>query len=117
MNTNKLAAVLIVPSTALVVAKHLGLVGGEVPTRVAMALTGLMLAAYANAGAKAVARTARRQTGQRLAGWVFVLGGLVYAALWAFAPLEIAGPASLLVIGSGLAWVIGYCVWCRVTPA
>lgn len=103
------AALIIGVSVALLGAQKLNLVDGDASLRFSMALSGLILAYYGNAVPKAVFRSARSAKVQRVAGWVFVLTGLVSAAAWVFAPLEIAFAATG-VVAAGLVGVIGYTV-------
>jgi hypothetical protein len=62
---------------------------------------------------KAVLRTPVARASRRFAGWVFVLGGLVSAALWAFAPLAIATPAAMTVTAGSAILAIGFCFLTR----
>ena len=42
-----------------------------------------------------------------------VLSGLIYAGLWAFAPLDLAFTAGCAVVVAGLVMTIGYCLSLR----
>jgi hypothetical protein len=112
------AAVLLVGvSIAMVVGRRAGIIGDE-PTRGVMVIIGLLLAFYSNAIPKTVtARSARAQQVKRMAGWTFVLAGVGYALVWAFAPFANAPDLSMVVVGSGMALVIGACLWARSRPA
>lgn len=81
-----------------------------------MALSGLVLAYYANAVPKAVFRSARAAHVQCVAGWVFFVTGLLYAGAWAFAPMNVAF-ASTALMAAGLVGVVGYCLWTRAQGA
>lgn len=94
-----------------------GALGHDAPVRVMMVFNALLLAYYGNAIPKAVLRTPVARTARRFAGWVFVLGGLISAALWAFAPLDIATPAALTVTAASAILAIGYCRLTRSKPA
>jgi len=92
-----------------------GALGAGTPVRVMMVFNALILAYYGNAIPKAVLRTPIARAVRRFAGWVFVLGGLISAALWAFAPLDIATPAAMTVTAGSAILALGYCQWNRST--
>lgn len=94
-----------------------GVLGHDAPVRVMMVFNALILAYYGNAIPKAVLRTPVARTARRFAGWVFVLGGLISAALWAFAPLDIATPIALAVTAGSAILAIGYCRLRRTNSA
>lgn len=82
-----------------------GVIEATTATRAIQVLIGLGLAAYANFLPKQLGRAAgsveaqaRAQTAVRVGGWSMALGGLAYAALWAFAPLEVADVVSIPVV-------------------
>ena len=45
----------------------------------------------------------------RVAGWSFVTSGLVYAGLWAFAPVPVAIVAGSAAVAAGMIVTIGFC--------
>jgi hypothetical protein len=94
-------------------ARKLGYVDGDTVTRVVMGLTGLMIASFGNRMPKAFVPSSCARQARRVAAWSLVLSGLVYAGLWAFAPIPTAvvggGGAVLL----GMAVTIGYCISVR----
>lgn len=90
-----------------------GALGADTPVRIMMVFNALMLAYYGNAIPKAVLRTPVARAARRFAGWVFVLGGVISAALWAFAPLDIATPAALTVTAGSAILAFGYCFLSR----
>ena len=71
-------------------ARKLGYIDGDTVTRLVIGLNGLMIAANGNRLPKAVVPNAYAQRARRVAGWSLVLSGLVYAGLWAFAPIPVA---------------------------
>jgi len=124
MTTNRitsslaLAGLLIAVSVGLAYLRRLGVVGAEAPARGAMVLTGILLAVYGNLIPKSVSRlSAKGESLERVTGWATVLSGIGYAAIWAFAPIEIAAVASMIAILIGFVSVVGYCVWLRSIPA
>lgn len=94
-----------------------GALGHDAPIRVMMVFNALLMAYYGNAIPKAVLRTPVARSGRRFAGWVFVLGGLISTALWAFAPLDIATPIALAVTAGSAVLALGYCRLSRTTSA
>ena len=81
-------------------------------------LIGLGLAAYANLMPKQLGRPrrsphaeARTQAALRVGGWSMTLAGLVYAGLWALAPLPVADIASTMAVAAALAVTLGYALW------
>ena len=124
MTTNRitsslaLAGLLIAVSIGLAYMRRLGAVGAEVPARGAMALTGILLAVYGNVIPKYVSRlSSKGEALQRVTGWATVLAGIGYAAIWAFAPIEIAAIAAMAVVLIGFVCVAAYCLWLRSSPA
>jgi len=113
-----LAGLLIAISIGLAYLRRLGVVGAETPARGAMVLTGILLAVYGNLIPKSESRlSARGESLERVTGWATVLAGIAYAAIWAFAPIEIAAVASMIAILIGFVSVVGYCMWLRSIPA
>ncbi len=94
-----------------------GALGADSPVRIMMVFNALILAYYGNAIPKAVLRTPVARAARRFAGWVFVLGGLISAALWAFAPLDIATPAAIAVTAGSAILAFGYCFLSRSRTA
>ena len=112
-----LAIAMIALSLALAWAAKAGAVDGDLPTRISMVIAGLVIAFYGNVIPKLVLRSARARSARRLAGWAFVLSGLVCAALWAVAPLDVAMPVSIGMIASTVVLVFGSCILTRsVSP-
>jgi hypothetical protein len=113
-----LAGLLIAVSAGLAYLRRLDVVGAEAPARGAMILTGILLAVYGNVIPKSVSRlSAKGESLQRVTGWATVLAGLGYAAIWAFAPIDIAAVASMIAVAIGFVIVVGYCAWLRSIPA
>jgi uncharacterized membrane protein len=94
-----------------------GALGPDAPVRVMMVFNALVMAYYGNAIPKAVLRTPVARNARRFAGWVFVLGGLISAALWAFVPLDIATPIALAVTAGSAVLALGYCRLTRANAA
>jgi hypothetical protein len=97
---------------AATLARKLGYIDGEMVTRVVGA-NGLMIAWYGNRMPKTFVPSAQARKARRVAAWSLVVSGLIYAGLWAFAPISVAvagGTAAILV---GIAVTIGYCLTLR----
>jgi hypothetical protein len=115
-----MAAVVVVVALALVFAKHQGLVDPAMVTRGTMATIGLMLAINANLIPKQPSARPLSEKAlaiRRVAGWSSFLGGLGFAAAWAFVPLNHATEISMAAVGAGMVWLIGYCIANRKAKA
>lgn len=119
MNTNSvthsigLALVMIALSAALAFAGRAHLIDGDLPTRISMALSGLIIAFYGNAIPKALLRSARSRSARRFAGWAFTLSGLITTALWALAPVDTALTLTLVVVGAAVVLAFAVCILSR----
>lgn len=113
-----LAVMILGTAAALSYAQAVGLVEPDTAKRTMQVMIGLILAAYANLMPKDVGRwqastlaMARAQSVLRVGGWSLTLAGLVYAGLWAFAPLAFADIAAMAVVASALLITLGYGGW------
>ncbi len=119
MNTNRithsvrLALVMIAVSLALTWAGKAHLVDGDLPTRISMALSGLVIAFYGNDIPKVLLRSARARSAKRVSGWAFTLSGLSTAVLWTLAPLDMALTFTLGIVGTTVVLVLLYCLIAR----
>ncbi len=116
MNGIWLAGLLILASLILKFAQHAQMIAPDTATRGGQAAIGLALAAYANFMPKRIA-TGRRLTALRAGGWAFVIAGLVYAALWMLAPLDLAWSASTVVLGAAVAICLVFTLWAHTARA
>lgn len=87
-----------------------GYVDANAPIRV-IAMNGLLIAYFGNGIPKKVAPHAVAQKAMRVSGWSMVLSGLVYAGLWAFAPIPAAVVFGTGAAFAGVLFTLGYCVW------
>jgi len=94
-------------------ARKLGYVDGDTVTRVVIGLNGLMMAWYGNRMPKAFVPSAQARQARRVAAWSLVLSGLVYAGLWAFAPIMTAVVGGCAAVVGGIAVTLGYCLSLR----
>ena len=114
-----LAGVQVGGALLLMFANKHGFIDDETKTRGAMVLIGLCLAAIGNRMPKtmdgppprSVSLAALRQSVLRLGGWTLMLGGVVFAGLWAFAPQGLAVVGSLTAVGAAMVVTIGGCAW------
>ena len=94
-------------------ARELGYVDGDTVTRVVIGMNGLMIAWFGNRMPKAVVPSAGARQAMRVGGWSMALSGLVYAGLWAFAPIPVAIVGGCGAVVAGIAVTLGYCLSLR----
>jgi hypothetical protein len=88
-------------------ARKQGYINGDTVLRV-IAMNGLVIAYYGNRLPKAVVPSACARQAMRVGGWAMVLSGLVYAALFAFAPIPVAVAVGVGAVAAGVAVTLGY---------
>ena len=117
-----LAAFIIGAALGLGYAENAGWISDDLGKRTLQVLIGLMLAAYANLMPKQLERPrgtpraqAMTQSVLRVGGWSLTLASLVYAALWAFAPMDFANIASIVVLAGATAFMLVYSLWAFVS--
>jgi hypothetical protein len=91
--------------------RQLGYLDQDTVLRIVIGANGLMIAFYGNRAPKAVAPTAVAQQVARVSGWAFVISGLIYAGLWAFAPIPAAVTLGTAAMVGGMAVTLGYLLW------
>ena len=94
-------------------ARNQGYIDQEVVKRIVIGATGLMIAWQGNRLPKTVLPTAHARQAQRVAGWSLAVSGLIYAALWAFAPIDVAVIGGCGAVLAGILITIGYCLSLR----
>ena len=83
----------------------------DTTVRVLMATIGLVVAWQSNAVPKSLPfGSARSQAYKRLSGWAFFLSGLAFAAIWAFAPMDMAKTLSMAPMMIAMVTVFVACV-------
>ena len=94
-------------------AQQQGYIEGDLPGRIVLGATGLMIAWYGNRLPKTLTPSASARQVNRVAGWSLALSGLVYAGLWAFAPFDVAlfGGCGAIIVG--MAVTFAYCLSVR----
>lgn len=94
-------------------ARSQGYIDQDTVLRVVIGINGLMIAYYGNRAPKAAAPSACARRIARVSGWSFVLSGLVYAGLWAFAPIPLAITLGTGAVAAGMIVTLGYFFWLR----
>ena len=94
-------------------ARKLGYADSETVTRVVIGLNGLMIAWQGNRLPKVFVPSASARQARRVAAWSLVLSGLVYAGLFAFAPVPVAAVGGSIAVVVGIAVTLGYCLSLR----
>jgi hypothetical protein len=89
-------------------ARRLGYIDGDTVTRLVIGIDGLWIAWYGNRMPKLVVPNACARQVRRVGGWSLALSGLIYAGLWAFAPIPIARIWGTGAVLAGLAITLGY---------
>jgi hypothetical protein len=112
------AGLILIAAFGLRLAGQAGWFGEDGGRRIIQILIGLTLAIYANGMPKQMGSTPRplkaqgyAQTALRVGGWSMTLAGLVYAGLWAFAPVAVADIASKAVVATATLITLGYTAW------
>jgi len=85
----------------------LGYISDDTATRV-VGINGLMIAWYGNRMPKVLAPSNVARRIQRVGGWAFVLSGIVYASVWAFAPIDAAVLFGCGAVLTGMAVTFAY---------
>jgi hypothetical protein len=108
-----LAGGILLLAAGTTVARGQGLIGEDEALRLIVGLNGLLVAFYGNRIPKTVAPSAHARQVARMAGWSFVLSGLLYAALWAFAPIPVAIWVGSGAVAGGMVVTVAYCLRLR----
>lgn len=104
---------ILVAALGVRLARETGYLEAETGTRIVISLIGLMVAWFGNQMPKAFVPAAWARKVRRVGGWAMALSGLVYAGLWAFAPIPVAVVLGCGAIVAGMAVSIGYCFFLR----
>lgn len=94
-------------------ARKQGYIDSETVTRIVMCATGLMVAWFGNRMPKKFVPGARARQATRVGGWSLALSGLIYAALWVFAPTQIAVVGGSMAVLLGILVTLTYCLSLR----
>jgi hypothetical protein len=93
---------------AATAARKLGYLDAEAVTRLVVGANGLMIAWYGNRMPKHFVPERWARQIRRVAGWSLVLSGIVYASLWALAPVPLAVAGGSAAVLAGIAVTVGY---------
>lgn len=108
-----LSLALIATTLSLTWAGKAGLIDADLPVRITMALSCILIAFYGNAIPKALMRSADAISARRFAGWSFVLTGIATSAIWILAPVDFAAEATLIIVGATALLVLSICTLVR----
>ena len=112
------AGLIMAISMAAVLIQKLGWIEagtGALGKRALGLIVGAMVIAYANVVPKTPG-SARLQATLRFSGWVLVLAGMAYSAIWLLAPITYASTLATWVLFSGLVLVLARVGWCYLQP-
>lgn len=116
-----LGAALMALAFALRWASRHDMLSADLARRIVQVVIGLGLAGYANLMPKqlsvfrgSVQAEARSQRAIRVGAWALTLAGLIQAALWTFAPLEVADTGSMIAVAGGMTVTAAYALWCAL---
>ncbi|GAA5080770.1 ammonium transporter [Lysobacter panacisoli] len=104
---------IVVLALASTYARKLGYIEAETVTRIVMCAIGLMVAWFGNRMPKRFVPNAVARQATRVGGWSLALSGLVYAALWVFAPPQVAVVGGSAAVILGILVTISYCLSLR----
>ena len=104
---------ILIPALGSTYARKQGYIDGEAVTRIVMCATGLMVAWFGNRMPKKFVPNARARQATRVGGWSLALSGLIYAALWVFAPTQIAVVGGSIAVLFGILLTLTYCLSMR----
>ena len=106
-------ASILVVALAATWARQAGHVDADTVTRLVVGMNGLMVASFGNRMPKTFVPDAFARRVRRVGGWSFVISGLIYTALFVFAPLQVAALGGSAAVVTGIAVTIGYCLTLR----
>lgn len=89
-------------------ARSQGYIDHDTTTRIVICATGLMIAWFGNRMPKQFTPSADARKVIRLGGWSMAISGLIYAGLWAFAPIPVAVGVGCGAVAAGIAVTLGY---------
>lgn len=90
-------------------ARNQGYMDQDMVLRLVIGINGLMIAYFGNRAPKRLAPSNCARQIARVSGWSSVVSGLIYAGLWAFAPIPVAIMVGSGVIVAGMIVTLGYC--------
>lgn len=94
-------------------ARSQGLIDHETTTRIVIVAIGLSIVWQANRIPKTFVTGVGARKAQRVAAWSLVIGGLIYAAAFAFAPMNLAVIVGCGAVAAAMIVTFGYCLSLR----
>lgn len=94
-------------------ARKMGFIEGETATRLVIGSNGLMIAYFGNLMPKLFVPSECARRTRRVGGWAMVLSGIVYTAVFAFAPMPVAVRVGVFSVLAGISVTLAYGVWLR----
>ena len=99
--------------------KAFGWIDNETTTRALMVMFGIFLAAMGNSMPKqndgppspTPELVAVRQSISRVGGWAMMIGGVIWAVLWTFAPRDFAEVGSVVAVVASVLVMLVYAIW------
>jgi hypothetical protein len=91
-------------------AQHQGYIDHDTVTRLTTGAIGLWMVWYGNRIPKTFTRNPHARQLQRVTAWSQVLSGLIWAGLWAFAPIPVALKLGIGAILVSFAVTVGACL-------
>ncbi|MHC9084300.1 hypothetical protein ACYX7E_04575 [Luteimonas sp. RIT-PG2_3] len=115
----KLAVVMVGSALLLTLARKQGWIDADQVVRGYNIVMGLALAAYGNVMPKmmhpmpprSIHEATLAQSIARVSSWSMTLAFLAWAALWAFAPMDVARIGALAAVGTSVVVMLGYTAW------
>ena len=114
-----IAGLILAVSIATAIATKAGYISAdmdELANRMTGALSGAILVFFSNSAPKKLTPLsstkgdpARRQAFQRFTAWVFVLSGVGFSITWLAAPIDLATPISIALVGGAFILVLIKC--------
>ncbi len=98
-------------------ARRMGYLEAETVTRMVLGATGLMIAWSGNRMPKVFVPELWARKARRVTAWSMVLSGLIYAGLFAFAPMQLAVAGGVAAVLIGIAVSFVYCFSLRSRAA
>ena len=108
------AGVMLVLAFGSTFAQKRGYIDRDTVIRLVTGAMGLWMVWYGNRMPKTLVPVpACAGQARRVASWSMVLSGLIYAGLWAFAPIPVATWGGMGAVLLGIAVTLGYCLSLR----
>jgi hypothetical protein len=111
------SAIIIAIALAAAMARRQNYIDSDTVDRIVISINGLVIAWFGNRLPKTLVPNACAQRATRVAAWSMVLSGLIYAGLWAFAPMPVAMVGGCGAVIAGITVTLVYCLRLRSKAA